>query len=111
MTERVTIGRLNIAKVLKDLLENEIAPGTGVSPAHFWSEMESVLEEFVPRNRAVLAKRDEFQAKIGRLASGTRGDSRLMRPNTPPFFAKSATFWKKVRTLRSAQKMSTRKLP
>ncbi len=64
MTERVTIGQLNIAKVLKDLLENEIAPGTGVSPAHFWSEMESVLEEFVPRNRAALAKRDEFQAKI-----------------------------------------------
>ena len=54
MMERVTIGQLNIAKVLSDLLENEIAPGTGVSPAHFWSEMESVLREFVPRNRALL---------------------------------------------------------
>jgi malate synthase len=64
MTERVTIGQLTIAKVLSDLLENEIAPGTGVSPDHFWSEMESVLQEFVPRNRAMLAKRDEFQTKI-----------------------------------------------
>ena len=64
MTERVTIGRLSVASVLNDLLEHDIAPGTGISPSHFWSEMEAVLEEFVPRNRALLARREELQSKI-----------------------------------------------
>ena len=73
MTERVTIGQLNIAKVLSDLLENEISPGTGVSSGHFWSEMESVLKEFVPRNRALLAKRDELQSKIDSWHQGHAG--------------------------------------
>jgi malate synthase len=64
MTERTTIGQLKVAQVLKDLLENDIAPGTGVEPDHFWSEMASILDEFVPRNRALLAKRDDLQAQI-----------------------------------------------
>ena len=64
MTARVSIGRLSVASVLNDLLENDIAPGTGIAPTHFWSEMEAVLEEFVPRNRALLARREELQSKI-----------------------------------------------
>ena len=64
MTERLNIGQLKVASVLNDLLENDIAPGTGVEAAHFWSEMEALLTEFVPRNRALLATRDELQRKI-----------------------------------------------
>ncbi|MFT7221935.1 MAG: malate synthase [Candidatus Azotimanducaceae bacterium] len=64
MTARAIVGQLQVAQVLKDLLENEIVPGTGVEPAHFWSELEDVLNEFVPRNRALLARRDELQAQI-----------------------------------------------
>lgn len=64
MTDRVTIGGLQVATVLSDLLQNDIAPGTGVDPAHFWSEFEAILNEFVPRNRELLAKRDELQEKI-----------------------------------------------
>ncbi len=64
MTDRVTIGGLQVATVLNDLLENDIAPGTGVDPAHFWAEFEAILGEFVPRNRELLAKRDELQEKI-----------------------------------------------
>ena len=64
MTDRVTIGGLQVARVLSDLLRDNIAPGTGVEPAHFWSEFRAILEEFVPRNRALLAKRDHLQAEI-----------------------------------------------
>ncbi|MDA0979554.1 MAG: malate synthase G, partial [Proteobacteria bacterium] len=64
MTERTKIGGLQVANVLKDLLENQIAPGTGVDAAHFWSELEKITEQFVPRNRALLEKRDDLQAKI-----------------------------------------------
>ena len=64
MTERVTLGRLQVAQVLKDLIEHDVAPGTGVDPAHFFSEMETIMDEFVPRNRALLARRDELQSQI-----------------------------------------------
>lgn len=64
MTERIRIGGLQVARVIYDLIEQEIAPGTGVEPEHFWSELESILDEMVPRNRALLAKRDEFQRQI-----------------------------------------------
>ncbi len=64
MTERVRVGGLQVARVIYDLIEQEIAPGTGVEPEHFWSELESILDEMVPRNRALLAKRDEFQRQI-----------------------------------------------
>ena len=64
MTERVTIGQLQVARVLSDLVEKDIAPGTGVDPAHFWAEIQSILDEFVPRNRELLAKRDDLQGRI-----------------------------------------------
>ncbi len=64
MTERVKVGGLSVARVIYELVEQEIAPGTGVDPLDFWSKLESLLEVMVPRNRALLAKRDELQRQI-----------------------------------------------
>jgi|TARA_B100002003_G_scaffold235602_1_gene250784 malate synthase len=64
MTERIKVGGLNVAKVLHELVEQEIAPGTGIDPLEFWSKLESLLEVMVPRNRALLAKRDDLQRQI-----------------------------------------------
>ena len=64
MTERVQVGGLQVAKILYDFVNNEAIPGTGVEPAKFWAEMENILNEFAPRNKALLAKRDEIQATI-----------------------------------------------
>lgn len=64
MTDRITHGALEIATVLHDLVEKEIAPGTGVDTAHFWSELEKILTDLVPKNKALLAKRDEIQTRI-----------------------------------------------
>ena len=64
MSERVAIGELNVATVLSELLENDIVPGTGVEAAQFWSELSAICDEFVPRNRKLLATRDDLQAQI-----------------------------------------------
>ncbi len=64
MTDRVQQGSLQIATVLHELLENDIAPGTGVSAAQFWQSFEAIVTEFAPRNRALLQTREELQAKI-----------------------------------------------
>ena len=64
MTERTKIGGLEIATKLYDLVANEIAPGTGVTPDHFWAELEKILADLAPKNKALLAKRDDIQAKV-----------------------------------------------
>lgn len=64
MSERIKHGDLEIAKELYDLVANEIAPGSGVEPSAFWSAFEKVAVELTPKNKALLAKRDDLQASI-----------------------------------------------
>jgi malate synthase len=64
MSERIQIGGLSVAQVLADLVANDIAPGTGVGAASFWSALEKIIADLGPRNRELLAKRDDLQGKI-----------------------------------------------
>ncbi len=61
---KVAFGRLCIDKSLFDLVNKEIAPGTGVKPAAFWTALEEIIKDLGPKNEALLRKRDELQAKI-----------------------------------------------
>lgn len=64
MTERVQVGGLQVAKVLFDFVNNEAIPGTGVDAGKFWAGVEAVINDLAPKNKALLAKRDDLQAKI-----------------------------------------------
>ncbi|PSJ40271.1 malate synthase G [Zobellella taiwanensis] len=64
MTERIHLGTLQVATVLHDLVVNEIIPGTGVEPAAFWAGMEQIVNDLAPKNRALLDKREQLQARI-----------------------------------------------
>lgn len=64
MTNRIQIGGLQIASELYKLVNEEVIPGTGIDPDNFWQQLESIVDEFKPRNEALLAKRDELQEKI-----------------------------------------------
>jgi malate synthase len=64
MTERIKKGGLEIATVLYNLVAKEIAPGTGVEPDAFWAKFEAILADLAPKNKALLKKRDEIQAKV-----------------------------------------------
>lgn len=64
MTDRIREGGLQIAPVLHELLENDIAPGTGIAPSQFWQGLDSLVRDLAPKNRALLARREELQAKI-----------------------------------------------
>ncbi len=57
-------GAIEIAKALHDFVEKEALPGTGLAPKAFWDGLEKVLVDLAPRNKALLAKRDDLQAKI-----------------------------------------------
>ncbi|MBU3070548.1 malate synthase G [Aestuariicella sp. G3-2] len=64
MTSRIQKGGLQIAEELYNLVANDIAPGTGVDVDHFWTEFENILNDLAPKNKALLAKRDDLQARI-----------------------------------------------
>jgi malate synthase len=64
MTERVVVDGLSVAKVLYDFIVKEALPGTGVSETGFWTRLDRIVHDLAPRNRALLAKRDELQGKI-----------------------------------------------
>jgi malate synthase len=64
MTDRVRQGSLQIAPVLHQLLEQDIAPGTGIEPARFWQGLESIVNTLGPRNRELLQIREDLQARI-----------------------------------------------
>jgi malate synthase len=64
VSDTVKPGRLAIDVGLKKFIDNEALPGTGVDAARFWSGFEAIAAEFTPRNRALLAQRDELQVAI-----------------------------------------------
>jgi malate synthase len=64
MTKRIRIGGLEVAEVLGNLVQDRIAPGTGIAPAHFWSALEKIVSDLGAKNRALLLRRDELQSKI-----------------------------------------------
>src|SRR5512143_2782252 len=64
MTERIHVAGLAVARPLYDLVRDEIAPGTGISGDRAWQGFADIVRELTPRNRALLARRDELQARI-----------------------------------------------
>ncbi|WEK56895.1 MAG: malate synthase G [Candidatus Brevundimonas phytovorans] len=63
-TTYVRHGSLSVAAELDAFVRDEAAPGTGVTPAAFWAGLEGLLSEHAPTNRALLARRDDLQAKL-----------------------------------------------
>ncbi|HUH23391.1 MAG TPA: malate synthase G [Brevundimonas sp.] len=63
-TTYVQHGSLNVAAELDAFVRDEAAPGTGVTAEAFWAGFEALLAEHAPTNRALLARRDELQARL-----------------------------------------------
>jgi malate synthase len=64
MTDPIAQGSLQIDPLLHQLLENDIAPGTGIEPGQFWQALDAIVTDLGPRNRELLAIREDMQAKI-----------------------------------------------
>lgn len=64
MSERIQVGGLQVAAEIHELLEREILPGTGLEAEKFWQDLEQLLLDLAPRNRQLLARRDDLQAQI-----------------------------------------------
>ncbi|MEE1877137.1 malate synthase G [Altererythrobacter litoralis] len=73
MSEYVTRAGIGIDPALANFLEAEVLAPLGRDVDAFWQGFSDLLAEFAPRNRALLAKRDELQAKIDAWHVARRG--------------------------------------
>ena len=64
MSACIECAGLQVDPEIHALLENEILPGTGLEADAFWKALADIVKTFTPRNRALLAERDEMQGKI-----------------------------------------------
>ena len=64
MADGVEVGGLKVDRCLYQLIQEEIAPGTGVDSDVFWSELGKIVKDLGRKNRALLEKRDTIQKQI-----------------------------------------------
>ena len=55
---------LTISEDLKEFLENEVLEGLNISSNSFWMSFEKIINEFSPKNKNLLLKREEIQSQI-----------------------------------------------
>lgn len=63
-SDRIALGALRVAPVLHAFVRDEALPGSGLDETSVWTGVERLLRTFAPRNRALLARRDELQAQL-----------------------------------------------
>ena len=55
---------LSVDDRLHAFVEQELLAGSPIAPPAFWAALESILADFMPKNAALLAQRDDLQARI-----------------------------------------------
>ncbi len=64
MSDRINVGGLNVDSGLYAFVNEQALPGTGIDQSKFWSDLETLVTDLAPTNRALLEKRDELQTKM-----------------------------------------------
>jgi malate synthase len=64
MDDRVQTGGLSVAGTLHRFVVEEALAGTGIDPDAFWAGADAIIHDLAPRNRELLARRDELQTRI-----------------------------------------------
>ncbi|MBB5984215.1 malate synthase G [Sphingobium lignivorans] len=64
MTKMVERAGLSVAADLAAFIETQVLPGTDLPADAFWAGTAGIFAQYAPRNRALLATRDNMQAQI-----------------------------------------------
>jgi malate synthase len=73
MSEYVERAGIAVDPALADFVEHEVLAPLGRGEGDFWHGFAALLAEFAPRNRALLAKRDNLQQQIDAWHAARRG--------------------------------------
>lgn len=64
MTERTSVGRLQVATALHRFVEDHVLPGSGLDSAAFWRGFDELAHALAPKNAALLAERERLQREL-----------------------------------------------
>lgn len=64
MTDYITISNIHVSEDLYHFVNEQAIPGTGIDKGEFWSGFASIVADLTPRNRELLAHRDDLKAQI-----------------------------------------------
>ena len=64
MTSRTPVHGLQVATVLKDFVDTQVLPGTGIEAETFWKGFAEIVHDLAPKNAALLAERDRLQTEL-----------------------------------------------
>ena len=73
MAERVARAGLQVAAEMAAFVESRVLPGTGVTEQAFWAGLDGLVHDLGPKNRALLARREEIQQQIDAWHVARRG--------------------------------------
>ena len=54
----ISRGKLSIASVLLNFINNELLPGTGITKKKFWNGLDKCVHELAPKNKNLLEFRE-----------------------------------------------------
>ena len=75
MTDFLDRHGFSVDSRLVDFLETRALPETGLDPDRFWADFAMLLGRFAPENAALLAKREDLQAKIDAWHDARKGEA------------------------------------
>ena len=64
MSQYVNVGKLKVDQVFYEFINSEVLPGSEVDRETFWAGFGELVQDLTPKNKALLARRDEIQNKI-----------------------------------------------
>ncbi|AGT31865.1 malate synthase [Geobacillus genomosp. 3] len=73
MAEYVQTGTIQVAKVFYDFVNGELLPNSGLDQDKFWRDFSVLIADLTPRNKELLARRDEIQEKLNEWHKQRRG--------------------------------------
>jgi malate synthase len=79
MSNRIETHGLQVASVLKQFVDEQVLPGTGIDAGAFWAGFGAIVADLAPRNAALLAERDRLQTEIDAWHQKHPGPIRKMR--------------------------------
>ena len=64
MTDRTPLHGLQVATILKNFIDQQVLPGSGVDAADFWAGFDKIVADLAPKNAALLAERERLQTEL-----------------------------------------------
>ena len=64
MSQYTQVGNLQVSSTLLDFINLEAVPGTAINVDQFWVQVEQLIDDLMPTNTALVAKRETLQQQI-----------------------------------------------